>query len=106
MISIKQIRAARGLLNWTQKDIADKTSLSREAVKNIENGISSPRRETLAVIQKAFEDYGVEFLAADGVRMRDATVHVLYGESGITGLFDDIYETVVSSGKKEILIAK
>jgi transcriptional regulator with XRE-family HTH domain len=105
MISIKQIRAARGLLNWTQKELADKASLSREAIKNIENEISSPRKETLNQIQKAFEDHGIEFLPGEGLRMLDATVFVLRGEDGIKALWDDIYETMITSGSKEILIA-
>lgn len=105
MISIKQIRAARGLLNWTQKDIADKAGLSREAIKNIENEISTPRKDTLSVIKAAFESHGVEFLSGEGVRMSDTTIFVLHGEEGIKALWDDIYETLVKEDKKEILIA-
>jgi transcriptional regulator with XRE-family HTH domain len=105
MISVKQIRAARGLLNWTQKELGDKASVSREAIKNIETEISRPRKDTLNDIQKAFEDHGVEFLPGDGLRMLDATVHVLHGEDGIKALWDDIYETIIASDNKEILIA-
>lgn len=105
MISIKQIRAARGLLNWTQKELADKATLSREAIKNIENEISRPRKDSLDEIQRAFENYGVEFMPGDGVRMQDTTVHVLHGEDGIKALWDDIYETMVASESREILIA-
>jgi transcriptional regulator with XRE-family HTH domain len=105
MISIKQIRAARGLLNWTQKDLADKAGISREGVKNIENGISNPRKETLLQIQSAFVGHGVDFIAGDGVRMADATVHVLHGEESLMELWDDIYETVIATDRREILIA-
>lgn len=105
MITIKQIRAARGLLNWTQKDLGDKAKISREAIKNIENAISMPRKETLVDICNAFEAHGVEFLPNDGLRMADTTVHVLYGEEGIKALWDDIYKTLSASEVKEVLIA-
>lgn len=105
MISVKQIRAARGLLNWTQQDLADKASLSREGIKNIENEISTPRKDTIGQIERAFADHGVEFLAGDGVRMHDATIFVLHGEEGIKKLWDDIYETLAVYDLKEVLIA-
>lgn len=105
MISIKQIRAARGLLNWTQKDLGDKAGVSREAIKNIENEISRPRQDTIREIHNAFETHGVEFLPSEGVRISDATVHVLHGEDGIKTLWDDIYETLISHENKEVLIA-
>jgi len=105
MITIKQIRAARGLLNWTQKDLGNKAGVSREAIKNIENEISRPRKDTIREIQNAFEVHGVEFLSGDGVRISDATVHILHDENGIKGLWDDIYETLVNHNNKEVLIA-
>ena len=105
MISIKQIRAARGLLNWTQKDLGEKAGVSREAIKNIENEISRPRQDTIREIENAFVTHGVEFLPSDGIRISDATAYVLHGEEGIKGLWDDIYETLIKSDNKEVLIA-
>ncbi|MEM6812122.1 MAG: helix-turn-helix transcriptional regulator [Pseudomonadota bacterium] len=104
MISIKQIRAARGLLNWTQKDLGEKAGVSRESIKNIENEISRPRSQTIHEIQSAFENHGVEFLSGDGVRIADATIHVYHDENGIKSLFDDVYETCAAD-KRDILIA-
>lgn len=105
MLSAKQIRAARGLLNWTQQNLAHKASVSREGIKNIGNEISRPRQDTLNAIQTAFETHGVEFLPGDGLRIADATVHVLHGDEGIKYLWDDIYESVLAHGDKEVLIA-
>ena len=34
MITIEQCRAARGLLGWTQQDIADASGLSKTAINN------------------------------------------------------------------------
>ena len=36
-ISSAQVRAARGLLNWTQSELADRCSLTKATIANIEN---------------------------------------------------------------------
>jgi transcriptional regulator with XRE-family HTH domain len=68
MISIKQIRAARALLDWTQADLARKSGVAVTSINNIETNLVTPRLSTLAIIQKTFEQSGVEFLEANGVR--------------------------------------
>ena len=55
MISPAQCRAARGLLDWNQQDLA------REAggvvtIRQLEAGINQPRRATLVVIRHALVD--------------------------------------------------
>jgi transcriptional regulator with XRE-family HTH domain len=56
-----QCRAARGLLNWTQDEMASAAHLSVVTVRNFENEKSTPQRATLDVIQRALEAAGVEF---------------------------------------------
>lgn len=67
-----QCRAARGLLKWTQDDLAEKARVSAVTLRNFENEKSSPQRATLAVMQQTFEEAGVEFFDGDapGVRLR------------------------------------
>jgi len=69
-----QCRAARGLLNWNQDDLARAARLSVVTVRNFENDKSVPQRATLDVIQRALEGAGVEFTngGKPGVRMRGA----------------------------------
>jgi transcriptional regulator with XRE-family HTH domain len=62
MITARQIRAARGLLDWTQAQLAGAAGLSEVAVKNLERGRTDPRASTLAAIQQAFDRAGVVFL--------------------------------------------
>ena len=66
-----QSRAARGLLKWTQDDIATKANVSVVTIRNFENEKTVPQRATLDVIQRAFEAAGVEFTNGDrpGVRL-------------------------------------
>jgi transcriptional regulator with XRE-family HTH domain len=66
-----QCRAARGLLNWTQDEMASAARLSVVTVRNFENEKSTPQRATLDVIQRALEAAGVEFTNGQqpGVRL-------------------------------------
>ena len=68
-ISSKQIRAARGLLNWSQKILAHHAGLSINSLNNIERDVGSPRMDSMLSIQYALEKEGVEFLEKDGVRL-------------------------------------
>jgi len=67
MISTAQIRAARGLLKWTQATLAHRAGLSTVTLNMIENEAVHPRPATLEAIEHALEQGGVDFLAEDGV---------------------------------------
>lgn len=58
-----QSRAARGLLKWTQADLARASSVSEVTIRNFENEKSSPTRASLTVIRAALEAAGVIFQA-------------------------------------------
>lgn len=77
MISAAQIRAARGLLRWTQASLAHKAATSTVTLNMIENEAVRAREQTLAAIQAALEAGGVEFLGDDGagigVRFRNTS---------------------------------
>ena len=104
MISDKQIRAARSLLNWSQAQLSSAAEVGLRTVQNAEDskGVSSP---VATRIQAAFEQAGVEFLTGDGVRMKEASVAVYDGEQGLMEVWDDIYETILTADDKDILIA-
>jgi predicted transcriptional regulator len=74
MITPEQCRAARGLLTWGQQELADKASVGVVTVRQFEAGTNQPRRATLSVIRRAFEEAGVEFIdengGGPGVRLR------------------------------------
>ena len=73
MISTKQIKAARSLLGWTQKDLADKCYLSQVGINRLEKGVSDPKSSTLRIIQAAFENEGIIFINEEnyeGVKLR------------------------------------
>ena len=73
MITPRQIRAARGLLGWSQRELADKAIVSVNAVNRLERGQVDSRLSTLAAVEKALIKGGVEFISAgdkgEGVRL-------------------------------------
>jgi transcriptional regulator with XRE-family HTH domain len=74
MVTPAQCRAARGLIGWSQQDLAREARIGIVTVHQLEAGASQPRRATLEVIRRAFESAGVEFIdengGGPGVRLR------------------------------------
>jgi transcriptional regulator with XRE-family HTH domain len=65
MVTSAQIRAARGLLNWTVRDLAEKSGVHRNTVTRVETEATAAGH-SIAAIQAAFEAAGVEFIAENG----------------------------------------
>ncbi|MDP3415426.1 helix-turn-helix transcriptional regulator [Falsiroseomonas sp.] len=61
-----QCRAARGLLDWTQDELADRAGVSRGTVRGFEAGHHELRKSSAAEIRAALEVGGVAFLDAEG----------------------------------------
>ena len=74
MISPSQCRAARGLIAWSQQQLADAARVGVVTVRQFESGAAQPRNSTLDVIVRALESAGVEFIPENGggagVRLR------------------------------------
>ena len=62
------MRAGRGLLGWSQSELADAAGLNVNQIKNIERGALDPRSSMLAKIEEAFRQAGVIFLDRDDNR--------------------------------------
>ena len=104
MLTIEQCRGARGLLGWTQQDLADASGLSKTAINNFEKGHSDIKAESLRGIRMAFESAEIEFLEQDGLRKRSENIRILKGPSSMSDLLDDISQTAFARGS-EILIS-
>jgi transcriptional regulator with XRE-family HTH domain len=66
MISPAQCRAARGLLDWSQQDLARAAEVGVVTIRQLEAGVNQPRRATLVVVRHTLEAAGVEFIADNG----------------------------------------
>jgi transcriptional regulator with XRE-family HTH domain len=66
-----QSRAARGLLDWSQAELAARSNLSESTIRDYEKGRRVPSINNLAAIRRALEAAGVEFIDGDqpGVRL-------------------------------------
>ena len=73
VLSGKHIRAARGLLGWSQKELSLKAKVGLATIRRMEEseGPVSARTETLLNVGGALERAGVEFLndGKPGVRL-------------------------------------
>jgi transcriptional regulator with XRE-family HTH domain len=63
-------RAARGLLDWTQTELAAAAQVGLGVLRNFEAGRCLPGETNLFAIQSALERAGVEFLPEGAVRLR------------------------------------
>ncbi len=73
MLTSRQIRAARSLLGWTQKELASRCHLSTVGINRLERELSDPRASTLRTIQTVFEQEGLVFIndeVFEGVKLR------------------------------------
>ena len=64
MITSAQIRAARGILDWSRRDLANSSGISFASMMRLESfdGVPASNFKTLEAIKKAFEEAGVEFI--------------------------------------------
>mgnify|MGYP003704550501 CR=1 FL=1 len=63
MITSGQIRAARGLLDWSRAVLAEKSGVGASALMRLESadGVPGGHVKTLEAVRAAFEKAGVEF---------------------------------------------
>ena len=76
MITSSQIKAARGLIGWTARELAEKAGIGFSTLIRLESvdGVPSSHVKTLEAIKRAFEGAGLEFIgtpeAGAGVRWK------------------------------------
>lgn len=96
MISAAQLRAARGLLDWTRSDLAKAASISPETIKNIEHGTFRPQENTADAIVRAFGMHNVIFTEDDGVKIDRNNIKQYAGVEDFRKFMDDVYTTALN----------
>lgn len=71
-ITAAQLRAARGLIGWSQSELADASKVGRATIADFEAGKREPYERTLDDLRAALEAAGVEFTngGQPGVRLK------------------------------------
>ena len=80
MLSVQQVKAARALLGWSQRDLAEASGISLPTIGRLESkdGPLAAYQRTSDALRDAFDRAGIEFLAdgaaspagGPGVRLR------------------------------------
>ena len=74
VVTSEQVRAARALIRWEQRDLAETSKVSLPSIKRLETtpGPLAAQARTIEALRSALEAAGVEFTNGDqpGVRMR------------------------------------
>ncbi len=96
MISVEQMKAARGLLEWTQEDLAQSSGVSKLSINKIERRVSNPTKETLSAIHNALAEAGIEFTEGPGVKLRGSALktQIFEGSDSLLRLLRDVFETL------------
>ena len=110
MLTAAQLRAARGLLDWTRNDLAKAAGISSETVKNIEHGTFRPQETTADAIIRAFASNDVQFTENEGVKIARDTVKRYEGADGFRQFMDDVFvaaqhEDAFVAGNKPICVS-
>jgi transcriptional regulator with XRE-family HTH domain len=75
MITPEQSRGARGILDWSQTQLAEAANVSLSTVRDFEKGRRVPIANNLQAIRTALEDAGIIVIDQNGngpgVRLRD-----------------------------------
>ncbi len=104
VISSRQIKAARALLDWSQEDLASSSGLSIATIRKIESGALSPRDKTMGAIVSALEEANIEFTDSTGVRLKDQNVTVIEGDDCFLRLVDEIYYAMSAKGGEVLFV--
>ncbi len=105
MISPRQIRAARALLDWKQSDLAEASGISLPSINNLEREIGSPRVDTFAAIQESLERAGIEFTSGNGVRLKNDIFEISHyqGDDFIEKQNDDLFFCMKNSDDEAVM---
>ena len=72
------VRASRGLLGWSQEDLARRAGVNRRVVAAYESGERVPHQRNMESLRAAIENAGVEL-----VSRQDGTIGVVIGADAL-----------------------
>ena len=104
LINSAQCRAARGLLGWTQSDLAREAKLSKTSIVQFETALADSRNETVRLITQAFMRYGIEFMPPNGVNRRAADCRLFNNETTLAQDWPVFLQSLVQEGHSQLTL--
>lgn len=104
MITAAQLRAARGLLDWSRGDLAKAAKVSQETIKNIEHGVFRPQDATEEAIIRAFALHDVKFFEDDGVKRSSSLITSYEGTKDFRNYVDNFYNSLSFLEKTDVSV--
>ena len=98
MITGSQIRAARGLLDWSRDTLAEKAGLNVDTIRNIEKAKVQGHGTSMDKVVQVFANGGLEFIDNQGVRLRPTIVYTYEGSERFDEFYDFLYEHMLERG--------
>lgn len=99
-------RAARGILDWSQPDLAEKSDVHVQTISSFEHETGTPTKKTLEKIMHAFEKAGIEF-TKNGLEKIEYPVVNIEGkthEETYLKILEDVYEHLKNIENPELLL--
>tara|TARA_R110002095_G_scaffold116994_2_gene102058 strand:- start:3184 stop:3831 length:648 start_codon:yes stop_codon:yes gene_type:complete len=104
LISSAQCRAARGLLNWSQLDLANRSGMHKQTISNFEAERSIPSNTSLEKLTRILQNGGVEFGQDNAVSLPQIKYIKLEQAGWFLEFLDDVIFTLKDQKQKELLI--
>jgi DNA-binding XRE family transcriptional regulator len=93
-----QLRAARGMLDWSRAELAKLARVSQETIKNIESGTYRPQEATSENLIRIFASHDVVFTEQEGIKRQKQVSVTLQGKDGFVQFMEDVYLTISQKG--------
>src|SRR5688572_30561525 len=106
IISPSQCRAARGLLNWSQPDLAKRSDVHVQTICAFENETGTPTARTQKKLLQAFQKLGINF-TLKGIEQDEFPVFFTEGkthEEAYLQLIEDAFDHLQNRKNPELLI--
>ncbi len=104
MVMPSQFRAARGLLNLKQQDVAEGIGAAKMTVSDLENEKSQPKAHTVDMMRRFYESRGVEFTIDGGVRPSSNSIQIFDGPDCYFQFINEAH-SYLAARKGEILFS-
>ena len=98
MLTGKQLRAARALLDLGVEQLAEIAGVNRDTIFNLERGVSQPREGTIKTIVRVISEHGVELTDNEGVRLKPTGVTTYDGVEAFEAFHDFLYFHLKQNG--------